>query len=153
MNISQPNQTLKKPCRFIPNHSGLVVGCFGFATLRQYFSLYQTVSQRQGERKEMIDETKMAKQPLPVPTASTVVPCPTLIQSSRAPRHWKFTKHHRTTLSPPIILSSMQSLKLRERERERERERNDFEPRTLILYKNTLLRPVEVHFTYKSSHT
>ena len=32
---------------------GLVVGCFGLnGPLRQYFSLYWTVSQREGERKE-----------------------------------------------------------------------------------------------------
>ena len=27
--------------------------------------------------------------------------CPTIIQISRTPRHWKFTKHHRTTRLPP----------------------------------------------------
>ena len=32
---------------------GWLVGCFGFnGPLRQYFSLYRTVSQREGERKE-----------------------------------------------------------------------------------------------------
>ena len=32
---------------------GWLVGCFGFnGPLRQYFSLYQAVSQREGERKE-----------------------------------------------------------------------------------------------------
>ena len=32
---------------------GWSVGCFGFNDpLRQYFSLYRTVSQREGERKE-----------------------------------------------------------------------------------------------------
>ena len=32
---------------------GRLVGCFGFnGPLRQYFSLYQAVSQREGERKE-----------------------------------------------------------------------------------------------------
>ena len=31
----------------------ILVGCFGFnGPLRQYFSLYQTVSQREGERGE-----------------------------------------------------------------------------------------------------
>ena len=32
---------------------GLLVGCFGLNDpLRQYFSLYQAVSQREGDRKE-----------------------------------------------------------------------------------------------------
>ena len=36
-----------------------LVGCFGLnSPLRQYFSLYRAVSQREGERKEMIDEGK-----------------------------------------------------------------------------------------------
>ena len=32
----------------------------------------------------------MFKQPPPAPTASAVGPCPTLIQTSRTPRTWKF---------------------------------------------------------------
>ena len=36
-----------------------MVGCFGFnGPLRQYFSLYRAVSQREGEREERIDESK-----------------------------------------------------------------------------------------------
>ena len=42
---------------------------------------------------------KMSKQP--APTARAVGPCPTLIQTSRTPRHWKFTQDHRTTRPPP----------------------------------------------------
>ena len=40
--------------------SGWLVGCFGLnGPLRQYFSLYQAVSQRKGEReREMTDESK-----------------------------------------------------------------------------------------------
>ena len=38
---------------------GWLVGCFGFnGPLRQYFSLYRAVSQREGERRERIDESK-----------------------------------------------------------------------------------------------
>ena len=38
---------------------GWLVGCFGFnGPLRQYFSLYRAVSQREGERGERIDESK-----------------------------------------------------------------------------------------------
>ena len=36
----------------------------------------------------------MSKQPPPAPTASVVGPCPTVIQISRTPRHWRFTQHH-----------------------------------------------------------
>ena len=43
---------------------------------------------------------KMSKQPPPAPTASTIGPCPTVIQVSRTPQHWKFTQHLRTTRPP-----------------------------------------------------
>ena len=50
----------------------------------------------------------MSKQLQPAPTAGVHVvgPCPTLIQISRTPRHWKFTQHHRTTRPPdhPLVL-------------------------------------------------
>ena len=51
----------------------------------------------------------MSKQPQPAPTASVHVvgPCPTLIQISRTPRHWKFTQHHRTTRPPPCFAVSV----------------------------------------------
>ena len=80
-----------------------LVGCFGLnGPLRQYFSLYRADSQREGERKEVIDEIKkMAKQPPPAPTTSAIGPCSTIIQISRTPRHWKFTQHLRTTRPPP----------------------------------------------------
>ena len=75
---------------------GWLVG-FGFiGPLRQYFSLYRAVSQREGER------VKMSKQPPPAPTASAVGPCPTVIQIVGRPS-WKFTQHHRTTRPPPVL--------------------------------------------------
>ena len=44
---------------FFPLSPSLWVGCSGFnGPLRQYFSLYRAVSQREGERKEVIDERK-----------------------------------------------------------------------------------------------
>ena len=43
----------------------------------------------------------MSKQLPPAPTASALCPCPTIIQISRTPRHWKLTQHHRTTRSLP----------------------------------------------------
>ena len=42
----------------------------------------------------------MSKQPPPAPSASTIGPCPTIIQISRTPRHWKFTQHLHTTRPP-----------------------------------------------------
>ena len=68
---------------------GWLVGCFGFhGPLRQYFSLYRAVSQREGERKEKrYMREKMSKQPQPAPTASGIGPCPAIIHTSRTPRH------------------------------------------------------------------
>ena len=46
----------------------------------------------------MIDEReKRSKQPPPASTARAANPCPTIIQISRTPWHWKLTQHHRTT--------------------------------------------------------
>ena len=68
--------------------------------LRQYFSRYRVVSQREGERRKMIDERKKI-QTTPIRTyCKRTGPCPAIIQSSRSPRHWKFTQHHRTTRPP-----------------------------------------------------
>ena len=59
-----------------------MVGCFGFnGPLRQYFSLYRAVSQREGERGEKrTDDSKNVQTPPPAPTTSAVGPCPTVIQ-------------------------------------------------------------------------
>ena len=46
----------------------------------------------------------MSKQPPPAPIASAIGPCPTIIQISRTPQHWKFTQHLRTTRPPPSLL-------------------------------------------------
>ena len=97
-------------CKFLPKHSSKMstagffwlVGCFGFnGPLRQYSSLYQAVSQREGDRGEIgYMREKLSKQPPPAPTTSAVGPCPTIIQIIRTPRHWNFTQHHRTTRPP-----------------------------------------------------
>ena len=56
-----------------------LVGCFGFnGPLRQYFSLYRAVSQREGERGERIYESKNVQTTPPAPTARAVGPCPTI---------------------------------------------------------------------------
>ena len=82
-----------------------LVGCFWFnGPLRQYFSLYRAVSQREGERGEKgWMREKMSKQSPPAPTASATGPCPTIIQISRTTRHWKITQHLRTTRPPPVL--------------------------------------------------
>ena len=71
---------------------------FGFyGPLRQYFSLYLAVSQREGEgKKKWQTREKMSKQPPPAHIASAIGPCPTIIQCSGTPRHWMFTQHLRT---------------------------------------------------------
>ena len=81
------------------------LGCFGFnGPLKQYFSPYRAVSQREGERGEKGQKrVKMSKQLPPAPTASAVGPCPTLTQTSRTPRPRKFSQRHRTTRPPPAI--------------------------------------------------
>ena len=87
------------------------VGWLGLnGPLRKYFSLhvYRAVFQREGERKEKWQTgEKISKRALPAPTASAVGPCPTLIQSSRSPRYWKFPQLHRTTRPPPLFCESV----------------------------------------------
>ena len=89
------NETARKFC--------WLVGYFGFnGPLRQYFSLYRAVSQREGERGERIDESKNVQT---TPTyCKRSRPLPYCHQNCRTPRHWKFTQHHRTTQPPPKIL-------------------------------------------------
>ena len=109
-------------------------GCFGLnGPLRQYFSLYRAVSQREverrlagwlvdlgltalwevlqsisghlperGRKKKMIDERKNVQTTPSRTFCSALGPCPTLIQISRTPRHWKFTQHHRNTRTSPL---------------------------------------------------
>ena len=64
-----------------------------------------TISGRLPERgrkkRGVIDERKNVQTTPPAPTASTIGPCPAVIQA-RTPRHWKFTQHLRTTRTPPI---------------------------------------------------
>ena len=56
-------------------------------------TVFQSISgrlQKRGRKKkkrEKTDEGKMSKQPEPAPTASAIGPCPTIIQTSRTPRH------------------------------------------------------------------
>ena len=76
------NKTSKKYHIDVSPWVGWLVGCFGLnGPLRHYISLYRVVSQREGERKEMIDErVKMSKDPPPAPSESAVGPCPAIIE-------------------------------------------------------------------------
>ena len=71
---------------------------------RPFETVFQSISGRSPERGGIKRNDrrgkKMSKQAPPAPTASAVGPCPTIIQISRTPRHWKFTQHNRTTRSP-----------------------------------------------------
>ena len=80
------------------NYRFWLVGCFGFnGPLRQYFSLYQAVSQREGERGERIDESKNV-QTTPTRTyGKRKGPCPTVIQSVGRPG----TGSLPSTIAPP----------------------------------------------------
>ena len=62
------------------------------------FSLYRTVSQREGEKAEKGKRrVKMSKQPPPAPTASAVGPCPTVIQIVGRPGTGSLPR----TIAPP----------------------------------------------------
>ena len=78
------------------------VGCFGFnGPLRQYFSLHRAVSQREGERRERIDESKNVQTTSTRTYCKRYRPLPYCNQNCRTPRHWKLTQHHRTTRPSP----------------------------------------------------
>ena len=89
-----------KMTEFIPLkvYIGWLVG-FGFnGPLRQNFSLYRAVSQREGERgKKGQTRVKMSKPPPPAPTASAIGPCPTEIQIVGRPG----TGSLPSTIAPP----------------------------------------------------
>ena len=72
-------------------------------------SVYIGPSPREREKKrEMTDESKNVQTTPPAPTA--VGPCPTLIQHSRTPWHWKFTQPHCATRQPQYALSLLFAL-------------------------------------------
>ena len=80
-----------------------IVGCFGLnGPLRQYFSLYRAVPRREGERGgKGQTRVKMSKQPRTRTYCKRSRPLPYYHSNCRTPRHWKFTKHHRTTRPSP----------------------------------------------------
>ena len=92
-------------------------GLVGWLVVLGFETVFQSISGRLRERgrrkRELIDERKMSTQPPPAPTASVVDPCPTLIQISRTPWHWKFTQNHRTTRPPPTPLSLWETARYR----------------------------------------
>ena len=95
---------------FLNSHHDTIclVGCFGFkGALGQYFSLYQAVSQREGERGEKGQmRIKMSKQPHPH-LCKHNRPLPYCQPNCRTPRHWKFTQYHRTTRPPHIMIRTL----------------------------------------------
>ena len=81
--------------------------------LRQYFSLYRAVSQREGERGEKGKRRiKMSKPPPPAPTASAIGPCPTIIQIVGRPalEVYPAPSHHPTT--PGYVMNYVDLLPL-----------------------------------------
>ena len=74
-----------------------------FWVYRPFETVFQSISGRLPKRlrrKKGQLGVKMSKQPPPAPNASAIGPCPTIIQISRTPWHWKFTQDHRTTRPP-----------------------------------------------------
>ena len=95
---------LRKNCvypYFLTIWMDFFLGWFGFnSLLRQYLSLYQAVSQREGERREKIEKSKNV-QTTPTRTyCRRNKPLPYYHPNCRTPRHRKFTQDHRTTRSP-----------------------------------------------------
>ena len=89
--------------KFDETSQNWLVGCFGLnGPLRQYFSLYRVVSQREGERWEKRIEESKNVQTTPTRTyCKRNRPLSYYHQNCRTPRPWKFTQHHRTTRPPP----------------------------------------------------
>ena len=75
----------------------------GLGALSDNISVYIGSSPKERDKEKRNDrrEKKCPNNPPPATTASLVGPCPTFIQISRTPRHWKFIQHHRTTRPPP----------------------------------------------------
>ena len=82
-----------------------LVGWLGFnGPLRQYFSLYRAVSQREGERGEE------SKNDQTTPTCTYCKhnrPLPYYHPSCRMPRHWKLTQDHHTTRPPHPLYNGL----------------------------------------------
>ena len=67
----------------------------GLRPFEVFKSILGRLPERGRKKREMTDESKNVQT---TPPASTAVgPCPTLIQHSRTPWHWKFTQPHRAT--------------------------------------------------------
>ena len=97
ISCSFPERTKEKICWLVLILYGFVrwFGLLGInCPLRQYFSLYRAVSQREGER---IDESKNVQTTPPAPTASAIGPCPTVIQIVGRPGTGSLPR----TIAPP----------------------------------------------------
>ena len=76
-----------------------MIGWFN-GPLRQYFSLYRAVSQREGEGGERTEESKNVQTITTRTYCKRNRPFPYCDPNCRTTRHWKFTQHHRT-IRPP----------------------------------------------------
>ena len=76
---------------------GWLVVCLGLTTVGLFQSISGRLPERRRKKRGLIREKKNVQTTPPVPTASAVGRCPTIIQISRIPRLWKFTQHHFTT--------------------------------------------------------
>ena len=121
---------------------------FGFnGPLRQYFSLYRAVSQREGERGEKIDESKN------VQTTRTYCkhnrPLLYCNQNCRTPRHWKFIQHNRTTRPPPNMRTHRNSKSRKENPQKLTQLSSSSHPRHLV-GKRTALKDTIIDITSDS---
>ena len=57
-----------------------------------YQSIFSPLTERGRKNRNMIGERKMSEQPPSTLTESTVGPCPTIIQVSMMPQHWKLPR-------------------------------------------------------------
>ena len=96
-------QDNRKYISIIPPGLALWLVVLDLTALWDSISVYIGPSPREREKEKRNDswEKKCPKQPPPASIASTIGPCPTIIQRSRTPQHWKFIQYLRTTRPPP----------------------------------------------------
>ena len=96
--VQPPQNAAPHPFHTVCLYVGWLV-VWGLTALLVSISVYIGPFPREREKEERNNRReKKSKQPPPAPTAGAEGPCPTITQTSRTPRHWKFiTKHHRTT--------------------------------------------------------
>ena len=76
-----------------------------FWVKRPFETVFQSISDREGEREERIEESKIVQTPPTRTYCKRNGPLSHYHQNRRTPRHWKFTQDHRIT-RPPQAKSS-----------------------------------------------